>query len=154
MHQAQEKGIEVPDSFEGWADYFPRYTVLPWLKGKAHKRVQVMRDYLRIAFDRMPIAKVDSSTLVRVLQKSISYPARWRLDHDVYGLRAVSLDSPGAPFNTDRVPSCLALPQHPSPLRSHRQVRVGGPRRPLPQHSSPSRQDDDATVGIARIRFF
>ena len=86
MHHAQENGIEVPDSFEGWADYFPRYTVLPWLKGKAHRRVQTMRDYLRIAFDRVPIAKTDSSTLIRVLQRGLSYPARWRLDHDFYGL--------------------------------------------------------------------
>jgi radical SAM superfamily enzyme YgiQ (UPF0313 family) len=86
MSEAQEKGIEVPDSFEGWADYFPRYTVLPWLKGDAHRRVQVMRDYLRMAFDRVPISKLDSNTLIRVLQHGLSYPARWRLDHDVFAL--------------------------------------------------------------------
>ena len=86
MHHAQENGIEVPESFEGWADYFPRYTVLPWLKGDAHRRVQVMRDYLRMAFDRVPISRVDSSSVVRILQKGLGYPARWRLDHDVYGL--------------------------------------------------------------------
>ena len=33
MHHAQENGIEVPESFEGWADYFPRYTVLPSAQG-------------------------------------------------------------------------------------------------------------------------
>jgi radical SAM superfamily enzyme YgiQ (UPF0313 family) len=86
MQHAEENGIEVPDSFEGWADYFPRYTVLPWLKGKAHDRVQVMRDYLRMAFDRVPISKVDSSSALRILQRGLAYPARWRLDHDVYGL--------------------------------------------------------------------
>lgn len=86
MHHAEENGIEVPDSLEGWADYFPRYTVLPWLKGKAHDRVQVMRDYLRMAFDRVPISKVDTSSAVQILQKSLAYPARWRLDHDIYGL--------------------------------------------------------------------
>ncbi len=86
MHQAQENGIEVPGSLEGWADYFPRYTVLPWLKGKAHQRVQVMRDYLRMAFDRVPIAKLDSNSAARILQRSLSYPARWRLDHDFYAL--------------------------------------------------------------------
>ena len=86
MSEAQEKGIEVPDSFEGWADYFPRYTVLPWLKGDAHRRVQVMRDYLRMAFDRVPISKLDSNTVIRVLQHGLSYPARWRLDHDVFAL--------------------------------------------------------------------
>ena len=86
MQHAQENGIEAPASLEGWADYFPRYTVLPWLKGKSHKRVQVMRDYLRMAFDRVPISKVDSGSMVRLLQRGLSYPARWRLDHDVYGL--------------------------------------------------------------------
>lgn len=85
MNEAQEKGIEVPGSFEGWADYFPRYTVLPWLKGNAHRRVQVMRDYLRMAFDRVPISRLDSNTAIRVLQRGLSYPARWRLDHDVFG---------------------------------------------------------------------
>jgi radical SAM superfamily enzyme YgiQ (UPF0313 family) len=86
LAEAQQKGIQVPDTFEGWADYFPRYTVLPWLQGNAHRRVQVMRDYLRMAFDRVPIAKLDSSTAVRILQRGLSYPARWRLDHDVFGL--------------------------------------------------------------------
>src|SRR5437667_301448 len=86
MQQAQENGIEVPPSLEGWADYFPRYTVLPWLKGRAHQRLQTMRDYLRIAFDRMPIAKFDSNTAARLIQRGLSYPARWRLDHDFYAL--------------------------------------------------------------------
>jgi radical SAM superfamily enzyme YgiQ (UPF0313 family) len=85
MSHAQENGIVMPDSLEGWADYFPRYTVLPWLQGRAHRRVQVMRDFLRMAFERMPIANLDSSSAVRMLQKGLSYPARWRLDHDFYG---------------------------------------------------------------------
>jgi radical SAM superfamily enzyme YgiQ (UPF0313 family) len=86
MQHAQDNGIEMPKSLEGWADYFPRYTVLPWLNGRAHRRVQVMRDYLRMAFDRVPISKLDSGSMTRILQKSLSYPARWRLEHDVYGL--------------------------------------------------------------------
>ena len=50
MKKAFELGIQVPQNFEGWADFFPRYTVLPWLKGAQHKRVQNMREYLRMAF--------------------------------------------------------------------------------------------------------
>jgi anaerobic magnesium-protoporphyrin IX monomethyl ester cyclase len=84
MSRAKELGIEVPTSLEGWADFFPRYTVLPWLKGKDHRRLQVMRDYLRIAFDRMPIAADTRGPVTKAIQKAISYPARWRLDHDVY----------------------------------------------------------------------
>jgi anaerobic magnesium-protoporphyrin IX monomethyl ester cyclase len=88
MNQAKEIGIVVPDSLEGWAEFFPRYTVLPWLKGKDHRRLQVMRDFLRIAFDRVPIAADTRGPVTKALQKAISYPARWRLDHDVYSLPA------------------------------------------------------------------
>lgn len=84
FHRAQELGIEVPRSLEGWVDYFPRYTVLPWLKGKDHLHVQIMRDYLRIAFDRAPIAADNRGWLTRAIQRMTSYPARWRLDHDFY----------------------------------------------------------------------
>ena len=84
MGQVEEYGIEVPDSLEGWADYFPRYTVLPWLKGKDHARLQTMRDYLRIAFDRVGITNYEPSSMIQVLQRSLRYPARWRLDRDFY----------------------------------------------------------------------
>ncbi len=84
MRQAEELGIEVPTSLAGWADFFPRYTVLPWLKGKDHTRLQVMRDYLRVAFDRIPIAADNRDRVTKTIQKAISIPARWRLDHDVY----------------------------------------------------------------------
>ncbi len=85
MEKVAEYGIEPPQSFEGWADFFPRYTTLPWLKGRAHRRVQIMRDYLRLAFDRIPIAKDRRSPVTRGAHKAIGYSARWRLDHDVYG---------------------------------------------------------------------
>jgi anaerobic magnesium-protoporphyrin IX monomethyl ester cyclase len=86
MEKVEELGIKVPSTLEGWADFFPRYTVLPWLNGREHKRLQVMRDYLRIAFDRVPIAADTRNRSTRVAQKVLSIPARWRLDHDVYGL--------------------------------------------------------------------
>jgi len=84
FHRAKEIGIEVPTSLEGWVDYFPRYTTLPWLKGKDHQRVQTMRDYLRIAFDRAPIAATGPGWLARGIRHLTAYPARWRLDHDIY----------------------------------------------------------------------
>jgi radical SAM superfamily enzyme YgiQ (UPF0313 family) len=86
MQKVAELGIEVPTSFEGWADFFPRYTTLPWLKGREHRRLQVMRDYLRIAFDRVPIAADTRNRFTRMVQKCISLPARWRLQRDAYGL--------------------------------------------------------------------
>ena len=84
MKQAKEIGIEAPNSLEGWADFFPRYTKLPWLQEEDHKRLQTTRDYLRIAFDRIHIAADTRDPITRIVQKSISLPARWRLDHDVY----------------------------------------------------------------------
>jgi hypothetical protein len=84
MERAGEIGIEVPMSLEGWADFFPRYTQLPWLKGREHRRLQVMRDYLRIAFDRVPIAADTRDRFTRLTQRALSLPARWRLDNDFY----------------------------------------------------------------------
>jgi len=88
MERAEELGIRVPTSFEGWADFFPRYTVLPWLSGREHKRLQITRDYLRMAFDRIPIAADTRKRATRLAQKFLSLPARWRLDHDVYAAPA------------------------------------------------------------------
>jgi hypothetical protein len=45
-----------------------------------------MRDYLRLAFDRIPIGADTRGRSTRFIQKSFSFPARWRLDHDVYAL--------------------------------------------------------------------
>src|SRR5215813_10085745 len=76
MEKADEIGIRVPTSLEGWSDFFPRYTRLPWLDGAEHERLQTMRDYLRIAFDRVPIAADRRSRFTRLAQKCISLPAR------------------------------------------------------------------------------
>jgi len=81
-----ELGIDLPVSLEAWADYFPRYTRLPWLDGKEHRRLQVTRDYLRLAFDRIPIGADRRGKVTRLVQKTMSLPARWRLDHDMYSL--------------------------------------------------------------------
>jgi anaerobic magnesium-protoporphyrin IX monomethyl ester cyclase len=84
FERTEELGIRMPTSLEGWADFFPRYTRLPWLDGAEHERLQVTRDYLRIAFDRIPIRADRRGAVTRLAQKAISFPARWRLDHDVY----------------------------------------------------------------------
>jgi anaerobic magnesium-protoporphyrin IX monomethyl ester cyclase len=84
MQRAFELGIEVPTTLEGWVDFFPRYTTLPWLKGRQHRRVQTMRDYLRVAFRRVPIGAQRKHPLSRLVHDAIAAPARWRLDHDFY----------------------------------------------------------------------
>jgi radical SAM superfamily enzyme YgiQ (UPF0313 family) len=85
MNRAFELGIQVPKRLEEWADFFPKYTVLPWLQGKEHERVQAMRDYIRVAFNRVPIGRWRKGVTAKMVYKAISAPARWRLDHDFYG---------------------------------------------------------------------
>ena len=84
MQRAFELGIDVPKSLEGWVDFFPRYTVLPWLKGRSHRNVQTMREYLRVAFNRVPIGVRRKNLWQRAVHEAITVPARWRLDHNVY----------------------------------------------------------------------
>ncbi|HZU24392.1 MAG TPA: radical SAM protein [Bryobacteraceae bacterium] len=86
MDKAFELGIQVPDSLEGWVDFFPRYTELPWLRGPAHTRLQTMREYLRLAFTRVPISGFQTHPVTRAVQRGISVTARWRLDRDMYRL--------------------------------------------------------------------
>jgi len=84
MEHAFELGINVPTTLEGWSDFFPRYTVLPWLKGKKHREVQTMREYLRLAFNRVPVSRLEKTRFNRMVHNLISFPARWRLDHNFY----------------------------------------------------------------------
>ncbi len=86
MERAFELGIEVPKTLEGWSDFFPRYTELPWLRGPEHRRVQVMREYLRVAFNRVPIGRSKKHPITRRVHEWIAAPARLRLDHDWYSL--------------------------------------------------------------------
>jgi radical SAM superfamily enzyme YgiQ (UPF0313 family) len=86
MEKAFELGIHVPKRFEDWSDFFPRYTVLPWLKGKKHERLQTMREYLRMAFNRVPVSLHRRDRFTRAAHELMAMPARWRLDHDVYAL--------------------------------------------------------------------
>ncbi len=85
MDHAFELGIEVPKTLEGWSDFFPRYTELPWLRGRAHQRLQTMREYLRLAFTRVPISGLQTHPVTRAVQRAVAATSRWRLDHDVYG---------------------------------------------------------------------
>ncbi|MFN8007660.1 MAG: radical SAM protein [Terriglobia bacterium] len=86
LRQAGRLGIEIPQTFEGWIDFFPRYTILPWLKGVEHRRVQRMREYLRMAYERVPIAADRRHGLVKAVHRLLNYPARLRLRLGVYSI--------------------------------------------------------------------
>ncbi len=84
MEHAFELGIDVPKTLDGWSDFFPRYTVLPWLSGHEHRRLQTMREYLRVAFNRVPIGRSRKHPVTQKVHNLIAAPARFRLDHDCY----------------------------------------------------------------------
>jgi radical SAM superfamily enzyme YgiQ (UPF0313 family) len=84
MQRAFELGIDVPKKLEDWSAFFPKYTVLPWLNGAEHKRVQVMRDYIRVAFHRVTIGRLPRRFIANKIYEWIAPTARWRLDHDFY----------------------------------------------------------------------
>ena len=84
MERAFELGIEVPKRLEDWAEFFPRYTRLPWWSDKDHRRVQTMREFLRLAFHRVSIGRHSKHPIAETLHRAAAFPARWRLDHDFY----------------------------------------------------------------------
>jgi len=88
MNEVEKLGVRLPEAFEGWVDFFPKYTRLPWLDGAEHRRLQTMREYLRVAFTRVPVSADRSRPVQRAFRNLISRPARWRLDHDVFALPA------------------------------------------------------------------
>ncbi len=114
LRRAEALGLKLPDTFEGWADFFPRSTVLPWLNGRDHQKVQRMREYLRIAFDRVPIAADRRRMPARMVDRAIRQPARWRLDHNFYSF----------PFEIGLRKAVNALCAPPKPKRIDRQLLV------------------------------
>ena len=80
FHQAAKLGIEVPQVARRVGSIISRDTPFcPWLKGRDHQRVQTMRDYLRIAFDRAPIAANGPGRFAKAIQHLTAYPARVRI---------------------------------------------------------------------------
>src|SRR5262249_7788060 len=85
MERAFELGIQAPKTFAEWSDFFPRYQTLPWMNGKKHARLQTMREYLRMAFQRWPVSTPRKARFPPAAQEPLATPSGWRLDHDLYG---------------------------------------------------------------------
>lgn len=83
FQQALALGVNEPKSLEEWVDFFPRHQVLPWLRGREHRRVQTMREYMRLAYDPRPIDQEERASL---LHRALAAPARLRLNRDFYAL--------------------------------------------------------------------
>lgn len=87
-----ERGVEPPESLEGWIDFFPRVTELPWLRGKAHRRLQDIRQYLRFGYPNVRVGDDPGSRRHRATLALLGPSARWRLQRHRYeaplGVRA------------------------------------------------------------------
>jgi hypothetical protein len=50
--------------------------------GKKHEEMQTMHEYLRVAFNPKPISVQRKNPVNQLVHGLISFPTRWRLDHD------------------------------------------------------------------------
>lgn len=82
------KGFEAPRSFEEWTAFFPQLTVLPWLDGAAHRRLQNIRQYLRIGYPVVKVAEMPRSRAERATHAALRPLARYRIRHKAYGFPA------------------------------------------------------------------
>ena len=53
--------------------------MLPWLQGRAHARIQRIRDYIRIGYSSRQMVVAPPRGLKGVLQRTLRRLARWRL---------------------------------------------------------------------------
>jgi anaerobic magnesium-protoporphyrin IX monomethyl ester cyclase len=47
--------------------------------------MQTMREYLRMAFQRVPVSIHRKDRFTRAAHELLAIPSRWRLDRDIYG---------------------------------------------------------------------
>jgi anaerobic magnesium-protoporphyrin IX monomethyl ester cyclase len=76
---AVERGVREPRTLEEWAEFYPKVQVLPWLQGRAHARIQRIRDYIRIGYSSRQMVVAPPRGLKGVLQRTLRRLARWRL---------------------------------------------------------------------------
>ena len=82
------KGFEAPETFEAWADFFPQLTVLPWLDGERHRRLQNIRQYLRIGYPVVKVAEQPRGVAERASHALLRPLARYRVRNQAYGFPA------------------------------------------------------------------
>ena len=80
-----ELGLEPPKTLEDWIDFYPRLTVLPWLNGEKHRRLQAIRQYLRFGYPVVRVGEHPHSRRHRLALNTLGPPARWRIRRHRYG---------------------------------------------------------------------
>ena len=87
-----EMGLEPPDTFEEWANFYPRVMELPWLSGAKHRRLQAIRQYIRFGYHQVKVGELSHSwkhtLLLNLLRPSSRYRIRsknFKLPWEIYG---------------------------------------------------------------------
>jgi radical SAM superfamily enzyme YgiQ (UPF0313 family) len=84
FRHAVQMGLQEPSSLEQWADFYPKFQRLPWIDDKTHRKIQRMRDYIRIAYGASPIR--ERSTMREAINRVLGPVARARLNRDRYAV--------------------------------------------------------------------
>ncbi len=79
-------GLDPPRTLEEWIDFYPRLTVLPWLNGAAHRRLQAIRQYLRFGYPQVRVGEHPHTFRHRLALGVLGPSARWRIRRHRYGL--------------------------------------------------------------------
>jgi anaerobic magnesium-protoporphyrin IX monomethyl ester cyclase len=84
FRQAIAMGLREPQTLEEWAAFYPKFQRLPWLDDATHRRIQRIREYIRIGFGASPIGRRNRAreAVMRVLAPA----ARLRLKSDQYAV--------------------------------------------------------------------
>ncbi len=93
--EAVRLGVSEPGSLEEWAVFYPKIQRLPWLDGKAHARVQRIRDYIRIGYSARKMVVHRPDGVKDLVRRGLQTMARFRLSRlavgfpiEVWALRA------------------------------------------------------------------
>ncbi len=79
-----ELGLDPPKALEDWIDFYPRLTVLPWLNGAGHRRLQAVRQYLRFGYPNIRVGEQIPSLCHRMTVSLFGPSARWRIRRHRY----------------------------------------------------------------------
>jgi radical SAM superfamily enzyme YgiQ (UPF0313 family) len=77
--EAVRLGVQEPKSLEEWAVFYPKIQQLPWLKGKAHARIQRIRDYIRIGYSARKMVVHRPEGFKDLVRRGLQAIARFRL---------------------------------------------------------------------------
>ncbi len=84
FRQAVAMGLREPQTLEEWAEFYPKFQRLPWLDEKTHRRIQRIREYIRIGFGASPIGRRNRAR--EAVVKLLAPAARLRLRQGHYSM--------------------------------------------------------------------